>query len=66
MSVSRRPRRVGEPRWLYWLRKPYSWSAPPGWGWEGPSATGRARSARAAWKAIDKAIRRFGQEGNEG
>jgi hypothetical protein len=40
MSISWSPRGAFESP-LHWrLRKPFSWSAPHGWGWEGPDAVG--------------------------
>lgn len=57
MSVSCTPRRPLQLRIAWHLRRPYSWSSPHGWGWEGPDASGRTMTLRGAQRAISKANR---------
>lgn len=60
MSVSCRPRTALQSRILWHLSKPYSWSVPQGWGWEGPDVSGRTMTRRGAYRAIRKANRALG------
>jgi hypothetical protein len=57
MSVSYTPRRIGHSRILWRLRRPFCWSWPPGWGWEGPDASGRTMTLRGAYRAMRRAER---------
>jgi len=55
MSYQVRSRRTGESRLRWRLSRPYSWSWPPGWGWEGPDATGSAMTAWGAKRQMRRA-----------
>jgi hypothetical protein len=57
MSIAHSPRRRHESRLRYRLSRQYSWSAPGGWGWEGPEAIGRAFTMRGAVRDYEEACR---------